>query len=266
MNLPEKSPSLHEDVWIAHPQGRIFARLWNGPSAKAPIVLFHDSLGCVDLWRDFPAKLSAATGRTVIAYDRLGFGRSDPRQDKLQLEFVADEAESFFPPIRERLGLHRFVALGHSVGGGMAVHCAARHAKDCSALITVAAQAYAADETRQGIRIAKEAFQDADQFERLRRYHGEKARWVLDAWTETWLDPAFAGWSLADVLPRVASPVLAVHGVHDEYGSARHPEMIAERCGGPSRIVMMPDTGHVPHRERPDELAALVAGFISEVD
>jgi pimeloyl-ACP methyl ester carboxylesterase len=29
---------------------------------------------------------------------------------------------------------------------------------------------------------------------------------------------------------------------------------------------MMQDTGHVPHRERPDELAALVAGFIAEAD
>jgi pimeloyl-ACP methyl ester carboxylesterase len=266
MNTAATSPPPHEDVWIAHPQGRIFTRIWNGAADKAPIVLFHDSLGCVDLWRDFPARLAAATGRSVIAYDRLGFGRSDPRQDKLQLDFVADEAERFFPLMRERLRLQRFVALGHSVGGGMAVHCAARYANDCSALITVAAQAYAADETRQGIRIAKEEFKNADQFERLSRYHGEKAKWVLDAWTDTWLDPAFGAWSLADVLPMVTSPVLAIHGVRDEYGSARHPEMIAQRCGGPSRIVMMQDTGHVPHRERPDELAALVAGFIVQAD
>jgi pimeloyl-ACP methyl ester carboxylesterase len=266
MNKPAISPLPHRDVWIAHPQGRIFTRVWNGAADKAPIVLFHDSLGCVELWRDFPARLAAATGRAVIAYDRLGFGRSDPRQDRLQLHFVADEAERFFPLMRERLGLRRFVALGHSVGGGMAVHCAARYAGDCSALVTVAAQAYAADETRQGIRIAKEEFKHPDQFERLSRYHGEKAGWVLDAWTETWLDPAFGSWSLDEVLPLVTSPVLAVHGVRDEYGSARHPAMIAERCGGPSRIVMMQDTGHVPHRERPDELAALVAGFIAEAD
>lgn len=266
MNTPDRSPSPHHDVWISHPQGRIFTRIWHGASGKAPIVLFHDSLGCVDLWRDFPARLAAATGRKVIAYDRPGFGRSDPRQDTLQLDFVADEAERSFPLIRERLGLQRFVALGHSVGGGMAVHCAARYADDCGALITVAAQAYAADETRQGIRIAKEEFRSADQFERLSRYHGEKAGWVLDAWTETWLDPAFGSWSLADVLPMVRCPVLAIHGVRDEYGSARHPEMIAQRSGGPSRIVMMQDTGHVPHRERPDELAALVAEFIAQAD
>jgi hypothetical protein len=52
---------------------------------------------------------------------------------------------------------------------------------------------------------------------------------VLDAWTSTWLDPDFASWTLAPTLPRVACPVLAIHGSDDEYGSMRHPEMIASR-------------------------------------
>jgi len=55
---------------------RLFVKDWTpyvraeGPDA--PILLFHDSLGCVDLWRSFPGKLANATGRRVIAYDRLG--------------------------------------------------------------------------------------------------------------------------------------------------------------------------------------------------
>jgi pimeloyl-ACP methyl ester carboxylesterase len=255
----------HEDVWIAHPRGRIFARIWRGSGpGKAPIVLFHDSLGCVELWRDFPARLSAATGRSVIAYDRLGFGRSDPRQDRLPLDFVADEATSVLPLIRDRLGLRSFVAFGHSVGGGMAIHCAARYGPSCTGVVTVSAQAFVGDETRRGIQVAKEAFQRPDQFERLRKYHGEKAGWVLDAWTETWLSPAFASWSLAEVLPMVKSPLLAIHGEADEYGSAQHPAMIGKLCGGPSRVEMLPDTGHVPHRERPEELVALVADFTAQ--
>jgi pimeloyl-ACP methyl ester carboxylesterase len=57
-------------------------------AAKAPLVLMHDSLGSVDLWREFPAQLAAATGREVIAYDRLGFGHSDPNPHRLQPSFV----------------------------------------------------------------------------------------------------------------------------------------------------------------------------------
>lgn len=259
------------DVWIDHPHGRIFTRTWSNAcdlhlqEEKAAIVLFHDSLGCVDLWRDFPTQLCAATGRRVVAYDRLGFGRSDPRNDKLAMDFIADEAKTFFPVVGSQLGLDSFIALGHSVGGGMAVHCAAQYASRCMALITESAQAYAAEETLQGILVAKRQFEDQDQLERLRKYHGEKAKWVLDAWTETWLAPEFAPWSLANVLPRVSCPTLAIHGAFDEYGSTRHPEMIGQLCGGPSRVEVMPNTYHVPHKEKPEVVIALVSEFASPV-
>lgn len=48
---------LSKDPWVEHPQGRIFVRCCtpsNTTQASSPIVLFHDSLGCVDLRRDFP--------------------------------------------------------------------------------------------------------------------------------------------------------------------------------------------------------------------
>lgn len=257
------------DVWVEHPHGRLFARTWDDARdparsrEKAPIVLFHDSLGCVDLWRDFPALLSAATGRRIIAYDRLGFGRSDARADRPALDFIADEAGTYFPVVREQLGFQRFVAFGHSVGGGMAVHCAARFPADCEALVTESAQAFLEDRTVQGIQEAKRQFQDERQIERLQKYHGEKAKWVLDAWTETWLDPRFASWSLADILPQAVCPVLAIHGALDEYGSTRHPEMIAQLWGGPSRFEVMAETHHVPHRERPETVIELVSRFVA---
>lgn len=50
-------------------------------SSKAVIVLLHESLGSVALWKQFPQALANATGRQVIAYDRLGFGRSSQRFD-----------------------------------------------------------------------------------------------------------------------------------------------------------------------------------------
>lgn len=267
MNALDTAAIRSADVWIDHPRGRLFARAWadarNARDTDAAFVLFHDSLGCVELWREFPAQLCAATGRRVIAYDRLGFGKSDARNDILRPGFVADEAETYFPLVCERLEIGEFIAFGHSVGGGMAVHCAARHASRCIAVVTVAAQAFAAEETLQGISAAKKQFEDASRFERLRKYHGDKAKWVLDAWTETWLSAEFASWSLAGVLPRVSCPVLALHGELDEYGSRQHPEMIGRLCGGPARVEILPDTHHVPHREKPEVVIALVSEFLS---
>ncbi|QDF99676.1 alpha/beta hydrolase [Azoarcus sp. DD4] len=269
MSDPTSPNVSHHDSWVEHEHGRLFARSWTpsgGPAmaaAEAPIVLFHDSLGCVDLWRDFPARLSALTGRRVVAYDRLGFGRSDARAGQPALDFIADEAKTYFPAVRAQLGIQRFVAFGHSVGGGMAVNCAAEFAADCEALITESAQVFPEELTLRNIAAAKEQFKDTTQVQRLEKYHGDKARWVLAAWTESWLHPDFASWSLTPVLPRVSCPVLAIHGIHDEYGTTRHPEMIGELCAGPARVEIIPDTYHVPHRERPEDIAGLVSAFIA---
>jgi len=257
-----------DDHWILHPRGRLFARCWQreGDAAGAPIVLLHDSLGCVELWRDFPARLCAATGRRVIAYDRLGFGRSDTRAGAMPLDFIADEACSFFPTVLEQLGIARFVVFGHSVGGGMAVHCAAASGERCEALITESAQAFVEDRTVQGLLAAREQIKAPEQLERLARYHGDKARWVLDAWLETWLSAGFADWSLTDVLPAVKCPLLAIHGADDEYGSARHPELIGRLAGGTARIELMLETGHVPHRERAEAVLATASRWLNEAD
>ena len=92
----------------------------------APIVLFHDSLGCVALWRDFPAALAEATGRKVIAYDRFGFGQSAPHPGGWSIHFIEDEARRYFPLLRQALDIGRFVAFGYSVGGVMAGAAAQR--------------------------------------------------------------------------------------------------------------------------------------------
>jgi len=260
---------LSHDSWVEHPQGRIYACSWipsNMRLAAAPIVLFHDSLGCVELWRDFPADLSAATGRQVIAYDRLGFGKSDPRGARPTLDFIADEAETYFPAVREQLGIGRFIAFGHSVGGAMAIHCAAAFAAECEALITESAQVFPEELTLRSIAEAKEQFRDETQIARLAKYHGDKAAWVLDAWTENWLDAEFASWSLDTVLPRVTCPVLAIHGNQDEYGSTCHAEIIGKLSNGPAQVEVVPDTRHVPHRERPTVVLELMSRFAGSLD
>lgn len=257
---------LHEDFRVQLPTGGLFVRKWSPVQAQgSPIVLFHDSLGSVELWRGFPSALAARTGRVVFAYDRLGFGRSDPRDDTLGMGFIADEASTFFPALREQLGIGRFIAFGHSVGGGMAVHSAARCADDCAALITESAQTFVEERTLQGIRQATTLFADPAQVERLGKYHGAKARWVLDAWIDTWLSPGFADWSLDAVLPQVKCPVLAIHGADDEYGSPRHPERIGKLAHGPARVEVMPDTRHMPHREREAVVLDLVAEFLRAI-
>lgn len=260
MDLPSSS-----DSYVFTPAGRLFAREWKAApvGSLAPFILFHDSLGSVEQWRDFPAQLAAATGRSVIAYDRLGFGRSDPHPGLLQRDFVQDEAQSGLAHIRDAFAIDHMILFGHSVGGGMALASGAALLTETDAVITLAAQVFTEDRTLAGIEAARIAFQSEGQVERVARYHGDKARWVLDAWIETWRTPAFAIWSLDDELRRLRCPVLALHGDHDEYGSNAHPERIAALAGG--RAVILKDCHHMPHREMPEAVLSLIRDFVRTV-
>lgn len=248
-------------------QGHLYAKRWtpsNDRPGQPPIVMFHDSLGCVELWRDFPEQLAVATGRSVVAYDRLGFGKSDPNPMALTDSFIHDEASVDFRAVRRALNIETFVAFGHSVGGGTAVGCAALYGAECEALVTESAQAFVEDRTVRGIKDARAAFARPSQLERLEKYHGAKAPWVLTAWIGTWLSPGFANWSLDDDLKRVVSPTLAIHGADDEYGSCLHPKRIAELSRGPSAVEILDGCGHVPHREQPRVITELVRHWLAQ--
>ncbi|HWJ95870.1 MAG TPA: alpha/beta hydrolase, partial [Telluria sp.] len=142
-------------------------------------------------------------------------------------------------------------------------HCAARYGERCVAAVVESAPAYIGDETLAGIRQAREAFRQQDQFARLERFHGEKSRWVLSAWVDTWLSPQFAHWSLEAVLPLMRCPALVIHGSEDDFGSVRHPETIARLAGGPVELEIMEGVRHVPHRETEPQVMDLVTRFLA---
>ncbi|MDO5611725.1 MAG: alpha/beta fold hydrolase [Paracoccus sp. (in: a-proteobacteria)] len=238
----------------------IAARVWHPDAAAGlPVLMLHDSLGSVALWRDLPEVLAQQSGRMVAAYDRAGYGQSSPQQALPPLDFIAAEAARIVQ-LADALGLDRFIIAGHSVGGGMAVETAAQYPDRVAGLITISAQAFLEDLTAAGIRAAKAMFAAPENLARIARYHGDQARWVVDAWTETWLHPGFADWSLNAALPQVRCPALVIHGEADEYGTAEHPRRIAAATG--AQLMLIPGAGHLPHRENTAQVMAGMVGFL----
>ena len=100
---------------------RLEAVAYGRPPEKAPtIVMLHEGLGCVALWRDFPAKLAAATGWGAFAYSRAGYGRSDPVDLPRPLDYMTCEARFSLPTVLEAIRFRRGILLGHSDGASIA--------------------------------------------------------------------------------------------------------------------------------------------------
>ncbi len=243
--------------------GNIYVKKWIPTKLKnkEPIVLLHDSLGCVALWKEFPSALAEYLDREVIAYDRLGFGQSSSREGLPSNEFVWEEADIYFPMVKQQLLLKNYVLFGHSVGGSMSVGIAASDS-DCVAVITESSQAFVEELTLNGLREAQKLFQQEGQIDRLKKWHGDKANWVLSAWLDVWLSPDFVSWSLEPYINKVLCPILAIHGENDEYGSVAFPEFIVEKSGGNAEMLIMGDCGHVPHRQHSQSVLDAVKQFL----
>jgi pimeloyl-ACP methyl ester carboxylesterase len=256
-----------EEFKIEVAGGSVYVKKWvpETTSTDSPLILLHDSLGSVDLWKDFPLVLAENLSRCVIAYDRLGFGKSDSRDALPSIEFIEEEAIKYFPTIKEYLSTQHYVLFGHSVGGGMAVNIASRD-PNCEAVITVSAQAFVEDITIKGIENAKQFFERPEQIARLEKWHGSKAEWVLHAWTDIWLSAEFANWSLQPSISNVCCPVLAIHGENDEYGSSKFPEFISRNTAGQSSMLLLQNCAHMPHKEKPREVIGAIEEFLGAVN
>jgi pimeloyl-ACP methyl ester carboxylesterase len=197
----------------------------------------------------------------VVAYDRLGFGLSTARTDEPSRHFIVEEAR-ILRLLMDHLGFTKAVLFGYSVGGSMAICAAAADPERYVAVISESAQAFVEDQTLRGINLAQDRFSHPDQRAKLERWHGERTSWILHAWIDMWSDPSYANWSLAEVLPKVRCPVLAIHGNLDEFGSFAFPKMITELAGGPAESLLLDACGHIPHREMPEVVLNATVRFI----
>ncbi len=238
------------------------AALWDGAGDRAPLVLLHEGLGSVELWRGFPSALAAATGRRVVAFSRFGHGRSDPPARPRTAAFYAEEALDVLPEVLTGLGAQRPILVGHSDGASIAlVHAGAR---PVTAVVLIAPHVFVEPVTVAGIREAREAYLHGDLRNRLARYHSHVDT-VFFSWCDLWLDQQFEDWNLTAEITRLQAPTLLVQGVDDHYATLEQLDRIHR--GAPAPVTRVePRAGHSPHLEAPEETVAAVAAFTAGLD
>lgn len=255
-----------EDFRLDLAGGSLAARLVAPPGTvgndRPTLVFLHEALGCTAMWKHVPAELSRVTGLPALVYDRYGHGRSDPLFGPRRSDYLEFESCGVLPKVLDACGISDPVLVGHSDGGSIALIYAS--CNPVRAVITEAAHVFVEDVTRVGIRAAVAAWRNTDLPARLARYHGDKTETLFFSWADTWLSDRFAAWNIEDRLPRITSPVLAVQGVDDEYGTARQVDAIVNGVSGPAISRLLPDCKHVPHNQAKDQVLPLIAAFVAD--
>ena len=228
-----------------------------GDGDRRALVLLHEGLGSVGLWRGFPQTLSAATGRRVVAFSRFGHGRSDPPRTPRTPAFFHEEAHDVLPALLAQLDAPEPLLVGHSDGASIALVHAARH--PVSGLALLAPHVFLEDSMVPPIRVTLRDFEEGELRARLARHHDDPDA-AFHGWCDVWLDPAMREWSLEPDAAAVAAPTLLIQGAEDEYASLAHLDRIEARVRGPVRRLVVPG-GHSPHLEQADAVVAAIADF-----
>jgi pimeloyl-ACP methyl ester carboxylesterase len=228
-----------------------------GDSDCRALVLLHEGLGSVGLWRDFPQALHAATGRRVVAFSRFGHGRSDPPRAPRTPAFFHEEAHDVLPALLSQLDAPEPLLVGHSDGASIALVHAARH--PVSGLALLAPHVFLEDSMVPPIRVTRRAFEEGELRARLARHHDDPDA-AFHGWCDVWLDPAMRDWSLEPEAAEVAAPTLLIQGAEDEYASLAHLDRIEARVRGPVRRLVVPG-GHSPHLEQAEAVVEAIAAF-----
>ncbi len=231
--------------------------------AAPPIVMLHEGLGSISLWRDFPEKLAAATGSPVLAYSRYGYGRSDVLEASRSVEYMHVEALEVLPELLEKLAIDRPVLLGHSDGASIAlIHAGA--GAGVRGVVAMAPHVFVEDVSVSSIAEAKIAFETSDLPQRLARHHVDASR-TFYGWNDIWLNPDFRAWNIEQYLTPIACPVMAIQGLDDEYGTMAQIDAIAAQAGGRVELVKLAACKHSPHRDQPEATLAAIARFVTSV-
>ncbi len=236
------------------------------PEQAPTIVMLHEGLGCVALWRDFPQRVAQATGFGVFVYSRAGSGQSDPVDLPRPLDYMTREALDVLPGALDVIGFQNGILFGHSDGATIAaIYAGSVEDFRVRGLILMAPHFFTEDMGLAEIAKAKELYETGDLRDRMARYHRDPDN-AFRGWNDSWLAPGFKDWNVGEVIDYLRIPVLAIQGRDDQYGTLAQIEEIDSRCYAPVEIAILDDCRHAPHLDQPERTLAEIAEFADRLE
>lgn len=236
------------------------------PPSEAPtVIMLHEGLGSVALWKDFPQALAAKSGYGVFVYSRAGHGASDPETLPRPLDHSTRHALDILPQVLDQIDLQKAVLLGHSDGATIAaIYAGSVIDHRIRGLVLMAPHFFTEPGGLAEIAKAKTAYESGDLRARLAQYHTDPDN-CFWGWNTLWLDPGFADWNVADVIDYLRIPVLAIQGRDDQYGTLAQIEEIENRIYSPVDVEILEGCRHAPHLDQPEQTLAVTAEYLARL-
>ncbi|QRX82777.1 alpha/beta fold hydrolase [Glaciimonas sp. PAMC28666] len=249
---------MNEAGFIEVDEIRLEYQRW--PGSQPPIMLLHEALGSISIWRSFPAELMRATGHEVIAWSRHGHGDSDAPVGGRDAGYLEREAK-LVPCVMDALAVSQAYLFGHSDGASIAIIAAALFPERVAGLVLEAPHVNVELRAIAGIIEATKAYASTDFRQKLQRHHRDVDH-VFWAWHDLWTADAFQDWNIEQFLTAINVPTLVIQGVEDEYFSLNQVDLIVTAVPNAQRLVLA-DCGHSPHRDQQTSVLNAVGAFLS---
>ncbi|MDA2893314.1 alpha/beta fold hydrolase [Mycolicibacterium sp. BiH015] len=234
------------------------------PIPAAPLVLIH---GIGETHRSWDDVVSLLGDITVIRYDLRGHGNAPTRPPVTSIDDFVDDLVDLFCA----RGLDIAHVVGFSLGGLIAQRFAVREPFRVATLIVIGTVAgrtdVEVDAARRRLRTVETFGPRGVAEESIRRWftpqylsaHPDVADQIIEQLAA--VDPiayaaayrVLASTDLADDLPSITAPTLAITGELDEGSPPHMCDLIAQATGG--HAVIVPGVKHDILREQPDRIA-----------
>ena len=270
---------------------------WNGiqvhyqlaGQGEMAIILLHGFASSTFSWREVTAPL-AQTAR-VIAYDRPAFGLTErPLKWQGQNPYGSEAQVDLLLALMDFHAIEKAVLVGNSAGGALALLAAIRHPERVQALILVDPAIYPGDRggylpgwlrpllktpqlQRMGPLLVRSIQNSADDFGR-KAWH-DPSRLTDEIWQGYRLPLRVENWDrglweytiastplrLEEMLDQVKVPTLVITGDDDHLVPTEDSVRASTEIPG-AQLVIISESGHVPHEEQPEAFLRAVNSFL----
>lgn len=248
---------------------------------REAIVLLHGYCSSSYTWNKCLESLADA-GYRVIAPDLKGFGFSEKPFDN---RYRVEDQSDLVVGLLDSLNIERATFVGNSYGGAISMTTAIRHAHRVERLVLLNA---AHDKTAfprvpeeyvyQFSRLFSPVFMGSQRIVRAvmsRMYHDQSV--VTDSHVDAYLRPlssaacqaaalaTFRQWDMQVLereMHRIEHPTLVIWGEQDRLLPVQNGAKIHLMIQG-SEFLVIPECGHLPQEERPNDVVELIVDFCS---